>query len=210
LWRCHCTYNSGGFNGDDDLTIETIDVDLALNSFVHNSTAGNFTIEYILYCTPTLIAGITDDSPSCYGSDILFEATPVGEVNYEFFHDINLNGQLDMGESMQSGPSHIFTENNLLDSDVIAVIVSDSNGCTALSSTSVYVSAPDYASANKLTGTENTTALYETDGVIESCQTIESNADVDYDSAVEISLEIGFETINGSEIYIHIDGCDNN
>ena len=204
----NCTFNTG-FNSDDDLTVETIDVDLGLNSFVHNSTAGTFTIEYILYCTPTLIAGVNDDSPVCYGADINFEASPVGQTNYEFFQDLNLNGDVDLGESLQSGPSHLFTTGSLTDADVIGVVVTDSNACSDISTTTVYVSAIDYASANKLTGLEDGFADYETDGVIESCQTIGSNAVVDYDSQVEINLEIGFETINGSEIFIFIDGCDN-
>ncbi len=204
----NCTYNGGGFNGDDDLTIETINVDLGLNSFVHSSSAGDFTIEYILNCTPTLVAGLTDDTPTCYGVDINFEASPIGEPNYEFFHDINFNGDVDAGETIQSGTSHILTHTNILHEDVIGVVVTDSNGCSDISTTTVYVSAPDYASANKLTGSENDIAFYETDGVIESCQTINANANVEYDSQTEISLEIGFETINGSELFIYIDGCD--
>ena len=202
----NCTFNTG-FNSDDDLTNEIIDVNLGLNSFVHNSSAGTFTIEYILYCTPTLIAGLTDDSPACYGNDINFEASPIGESNYEFFHDLNKNGEMDSGESIQSGASHILTLNTLLNDDIIGVTVSDSNNCSVVSTTTVYVSAPDYASANKLTGTEDGTAFYETDGLIESCQTIGVNANVEYDSQTEISLEVGFETINGSELFIMIDGC---
>ena len=203
-----CIYDSGFF-GDDDLSQETIDVDLGMNSFVHNSSAGTFVVEYILHCTPTLIAEISDDSPKCYGTDINFEAVPLGETNYEFFHDINLNGELDPGESLQSGTSTTFTIANLVNNDVIGVVVTDNNACTDISTSSVYVSPQDYAYANMLTGSENGTADYETDGLIQSSQIIGPTAIVDYDSQVEISLEIGFETINGSEIFIFIDGCDN-
>ena len=67
----------------------------------------------------------------------------------------------------------------------------------------------DYASANKLTGIIATTSDFETNGSIESCQTIESNAVVDYDSQTDIILEIGFETKLGAQIEIFIDGCNN-
>ena len=204
----NCTFNTG-INSDDDLTQETIMVDLGLNSFIHSSSAGDFIIEYILYCTPTLIAGVSDDSPICYGNDINFEASPIGQSNYEFFHDVNLNGDIDAGESLQSSTNQNLTQGALVNGDVIGVVVTDDNGCTAISTTTVYVSAINYASANKLTGNEDGIADYETDGVIESCQVIGANAVVDYDSQVEINLEAGFETMNGSEVFIFIDGCDN-
>jgi len=73
-----------------------------------------------------------------------------------------------------------------------------SDGCVA-----------DYASANKLTGLTNASADFETNGAIESCQTIGASAVVDYDSQTEITLEAGFETEPGAVIEIFIDGCNN-
>jgi len=67
----------------------------------------------------------------------------------------------------------------------------------------------NYASANKLTGATDTAADFETNGEIESCQVIEANAIVDYDSQSEVTLEIGFETKVGAVIEIFIDGCNN-
>ncbi len=67
----------------------------------------------------------------------------------------------------------------------------------------------DYASANKLTGLADTSADFETNGVIESCQVIGVNAIVDYDSQSEVLLDVGFEVKIGAEIEIFIDGCNN-
>jgi len=67
----------------------------------------------------------------------------------------------------------------------------------------------NYASANKLTGVSNTSADFETNGVIESCQVIGASAVVDYDSQTEVNLEIGFEAKVGATIEIFIDGCNN-
>ncbi len=203
----NCTYNTG-INSDDDLTNETINVELGLNSFTHSSSAGDFIIEYILYCNPTLVAGISDDTPTCHGDPINFIASPSGESNYEFYHDINLNDQLDMGESLQSGLAENYTSTSFSNGDVIGLVVSDANGCTSQSLTTLYISAENYAGANKLVGTETAEIQYETDGVIESCQIIANPAVVVYNSATEISLETGFETINGVDVHIYIEGCD--
>jgi len=64
-----------------------------------------------------------------------------------------------------------------------------------------------YAGANKLIGTETGIADYETDGAIESIQTINPGAIIDYDSKTSIDLLHGFEVKQGGEIHIFIDGC---
>ncbi len=69
------------------------------------------------------------------------------------------------------------------------------------------VCPPDYAGANQLIGTETATADYETDGIIESIQLIDATAIVDYDSAIEINLLPGFETVLGAMFHAFIDGC---
>jgi len=69
---------------------------------------------------------------------------------------------------------------------------------------------PDYLFTGNggLTGTINNTEVYETDGEIESTQTIAETANVKYDSKVKISLNSGFCTINGATFSAYIDGCD--
>ena len=66
---------------------------------------------------------------------------------------------------------------------------------------------PDFAGGNALTGTETGTADYETDGVIESTQQILSNATVDYDSKLEISLNNDFEVDANADFHGFIEGC---
>lgn len=205
----NCSFNTGLLiNDDDHLFSETLDVSLGANTFTHTSSAGTFTIEYILYCQPLLVAGIADDSPACPGDDITFIASPIGETNYEFFMDTNANGIMDAGESLQSGSSTTYTSNTLLNGDIIALLVTDANGCTNVSTTTVYVSPTNYSGVNALTGVENGIADYETDGVIESTQIIGVSAIVDYDSEVEVHLLSGFETTNGCEFMAFIDGCN--
>ncbi len=205
----NCSFNTGLLiNDDDHLFSETLDVSLGANSFTHTSSAGTFTIEYILYCQPLLVAGIVDDSPACPGDDINFVATPSGETNYEFFLDINADGMLDSGESLQSGPSTTYVNNSLMNGDIIGLLVTDANGCTNISTTTVYISPTNYSGANALTGIESGIADYETDGVIESTQIIQATAIVDYDSGIEVNLLPGFQTNNGCEFMAFIDGCN--
>lgn len=68
---------------------------------------------------------------------------------------------------------------------------------------------PDYAAANKLLGTEPGTGGvdYETDGQIESSQSITGGL-VDYDSAIEICLDPGFEVLTPAVFNAFIDGCN--
>ncbi len=56
-------------------------------------------------------------------------------------------------------------------------------------------------------GTETATADYETDGSIESVQTINETAIVDYDSKIDITLKPNFEIIIGACFHAFIDGC---
>ena len=205
----NCTYDDGWwFNSDDDLSSETISVLLGDNSFVHSSSAGIFTIEYVLSCSPLLVAEIADDSPKCYGDNIEFVASPSGESNYEFFLDANGNNIIDAGESLQSGSSNIFNSTSLVNGDDIGVEITSSNGCSDISTTSVWVSPIHLSGADMLVGTVSGIADFETDGIIESIQTIDAGSVVDYDSQTEITLLSGFETINGCEFLAFIDGCD--
>lgn len=63
------------------------------------------------------------------------------------------------------------------------------------------------ANGNRLMGTETGTVDYETDGSLESEQTIDASAIVDYDSASDIILFPGFNTVPGALFRAFIDGC---
>jgi len=60
---------------------------------------------------------------------------------------------------------------------------------------------------NKLAGTQNTDATFESFGQIQSSQVITDNADLAYDSATFIQLESGFEILSGASLHIFINGC---
>jgi len=62
--------------------------------------------------------------------------------------------------------------------------------------------------ANQIDGVESSLADYETDGRIQSTQVIDTSAVVDYDSAIEIELLIGFEVRLSAEFLAFIDGCN--
>lgn len=68
----------------------------------------------------------------------------------------------------------------------------------------------DYAGPNALSGAQNTSADYETDGAIESSQVISGGSTVvDYDSGTSVTLTNGFEVDLGAVLNIFIDGCGN-
>lgn len=69
---------------------------------------------------------------------------------------------------------------------------------------------PDYLFGGNggLSGTVSDTQIYETDGGIESIQTIDATAVVEYDSKTKITLNSDFKTINGATFHAFIDGCD--
>ncbi len=69
---------------------------------------------------------------------------------------------------------------------------------------------PSYSSANgnALTGTESGMVTYQTDGIIESDQLIQSTAMVIYDSGTSIDLLSEFEVELGGEFTAEIGGCD--
>ncbi|NNF21963.1 MAG: hypothetical protein HKN67_08470, partial [Saprospiraceae bacterium] len=69
---------------------------------------------------------------------------------------------------------------------------------------------PDYAGPNALTGIQNVSEDFETDGIIESSQTITgASTIVDYDSGTYVELTSGFEVLLGAVFTAFIDGCGN-
>lgn len=66
---------------------------------------------------------------------------------------------------------------------------------------------PDYAGPNSLTGIQNTSIDFETNGLIESDQDISSGATVDYDSRTGILMQEDFQVRDGAVFHAFIDGC---
>jgi len=66
-----------------------------------------------------------------------------------------------------------------------------------------------YTGKDLLIGNVNDIKDYETDGIIESIQIIQTGATVDYDSNTEIILSTGFEVKTNADFNAFIDGCNN-
>jgi len=66
------------------------------------------------------------------------------------------------------------------------------------------------ANGNRLTVTQSVNADFETDGLLQSDQLINSNAVVDYDSKTQIDLLPGFTVLTGVTFNAFIDGCGGN
>jgi len=193
-------------SGDDDQVITTETVNFSSNAFSQATPNGDWIFTYSLSCAPTLIAGLGSNLPLCSGEVAVFTATPSGESNYNFFKDMNLNGQLDAGESLQNGNLENFSSMNLIQNDVIGIEVADVNGCTSYSYTTVQII--NFTNLNALTGTELSIADYETNDTIQSTQLIKPSATVDYDAAKQICLGPGFEVESGAVFSAFIDGCN--
>ncbi len=174
---------------------------------------------------PDLMATIMNDSPQCVGDNITIMVMPTGQTDYTFFIDANNDMIPDPSEVLQSSMSNALVSNTLQDNDVITIIVSNTNTNCAdtvtttvstlpLSDPSCSACPPDYqfvasgGTFGGLTGTEPGIADYETDGIIESVQTITATAKVDYDSKISILMDPTFEVILGAEFHAFIDGCN--
>lgn len=196
---------------DEYQTITTETISMTGGTFTHtNSTTGNFVITYTMSCLPTIFtANISDDSPTCLGQTVNFVATPAGEANYEFFLDANGNGAMDTGESsLQNGSMETYDSSAFTNGDIIGVIITRTNGCSDVSTTTPVISPANYAGPDMLIGTQIAIADYETDGILESIQLIDANAVVDYDSKISVELLPGFESQLGAILEAFIDGCN--
>lgn len=197
-----CDFNSG----DDDQVISTETINFSTNTFTQSTPNGDWVFTYSLSCAPTLVAGLSSNLPLCSGEAVTFTASPSGEVNYTFFLDANTNGQLDTGETVQSGTTESFTSTTLPAGTEVGIEVTDSNGCTNLSFVTVqYI---NFTGTNALVGTETGIADYETNDAIESTQTIDATAVVDYDAVQQICLDAGFEVAQGAIFSAFLDGCN--
>lgn len=159
---------------------------------------------------PTMIV-LSTDAPRCPGTTTTVTASPAGMTNYSFFIDNNVNGVMDVGEGVQSGTSNTYNSTTFTDGDLLGVVMTDGNSCESIDVIVVPVLPTDYAFSGSggLTGVELGSVDYETDGIIESTQRIDFSSIVDYDSAIEVHLLPGFETILGAQFEAFIDGCDN-
>jgi beta-glucanase (GH16 family) len=152
------------------------------------------------------------ESKICGNATGFATASPGGMDTYTFFIDANLNGNMDANEQVQTGSSATYTGSTLALGSVVGVIAENLFGCTQTVTTIVTDAPQDYAfgSNGGLTGTESGTVHYETDGEIESRQTIASfSADVDYDSGKSVLLLPTFEVLSGAQFHAYIEGCSN-
>lgn len=201
--------------GDDHCSSNIENVMIGSNTFTHTSGAGTFIFEYVLTCSPDIfVAGLSDDSPACPGELIEFIASPIGEAQYDFFIDVNNNGELDPTETiLQSGTNHIYTDASLTSGSVLGVQVTreDASGnliCTDISTAAPVISPLSYSGMYMLTGNQGGVADYEANGIIESNQIIDNTGQVDYDSQVSIELLPNFEVQLGALFEAFIDGCN--
>jgi len=117
---------------------------------------------------------------------------------------ITYTAQNDINSPACTYTSQVDWNGTILQSDLSAWSGSASGQCGIMTGCE-----PEYtmANGNRLMGTEIGVADYETDGTLESEQTIEATATVDYDSASDILLLPGFNTVPGALFVAFIDGC---
>ena len=194
-----------------DASVSDSSVDNLLFLFAPNSFTDDvyYFDNFEKYCITTPMT-VTSDPAQCPGTTNTVEVLPAGMPSYTFFVDANLNGAMDMGEQVQSGASNTYSSTTFVDGDVVGVFVEDGNACESYTSIVISTLPTDYtfAGSGGLTGVESGIADYETDGAIESIQTIDVSAIVDYDSAIEVNLLPDFETLLGAQFEAFIDGCN--
>ncbi len=157
--------------------------------------SGSFDYTYVIVNVGTgMIVGIDMDS------DLSNAATyPAG--NYKVY-GLSYDNTAMLGSYV--GGSFSSLQNDLA---LLTICGNLSTNCLEVEIIGMSLCPPDYAAGNALTGTETGTAVYETDGAIESTQIIGATAIIDYDSATSIELNPGFETILGALFHAFIDGC---
>jgi len=111
-------------------------------------------------------------------------------------------------ETSNSITSYVGGSFSAFQTDVLNLVV-----CSAFSTNTITLDIestsncpPDYAGPNSLT-LDNTGQDYETDGAIESTQTIKTGVTVKYDSGTSITLNQPFEVELGATFDAFIDGC---
>lgn len=192
--------------GVSDTSVDNLLLLFAPNSFTNDVY---YFDNFEKYCVTTPMM-VTSDSAQCPGTINTVEVIPAGMPSYTFFIDANANGAMDNGEQVQTGLSNSYSSTAFVDGDIVGVLVENGNACESFASVVVSTLPIDYtfAGSGGLTGVESGVADYETDGAIESTQTIDVSAIVDYDSAIEVNLLPDFETLLGAQFEAFIDGCN--
>ncbi|MEZ4985255.1 MAG: SdrD B-like domain-containing protein [Saprospiraceae bacterium] len=90
-----------------------------------------------LYSNPN--ATLSNSGAACAGESITFTAMPAGASSYTFFEDLNSNGMLDGGETLQSGVNNTYSSSSLANGDVISVLITDANTCTDVATSTAVV-----------------------------------------------------------------------
>jgi len=199
-----CDFNSG----DDDRTQTVVTVDFGNNQFTQSTSNGTFTFTYRLYCTPAWTAELVDDSPKCPGDSVTFIGSPPAQGTYKYYLDADKDGQLVAGELLQSSTIETYRTTAINDGDHIGLVIDAGGGCTDTLIRVITMKSPNYAGAQRLTGTLSGYHDYETNGHIESVQILDGTSVVDYDAGLSISLFEGFEVQSGAVFEAFIDGCN--
>jgi len=208
-----CIYSSV-FDDDFSSTLENID--FFSNSFTHSSSAGTFSFTYNVFCTPIDVPMLTvvGDSLLCIdGSQGELNLTASnGSAPYSLDFTIN-NGSGQNTSTDSSGNALLLHSTHTAGSFLYKFNkITDNEGCVTLldENYSLFVSPEDYSinGYGQLSGIVDYNADFETNGVIDATQIIQSSTQVDYDSGIEINLLPGFEVKNGAVFLAFIDGCN--
>lgn len=221
-------YRVKAVNGNSD-HYSNVAYGLTPNIICGSTTALNFSAGGLI-TTPFSIVGVPTSIPSCQ-TDVPITVTVVGDFDntWEIADILGEDGTTVLGTTGvatvcdNTGATTAFTisasqynswaaDGTITlyigpDPDIGDICFSNTvEGCADLC-VPAPACPPKYTGANQLTGIQSVVADFETDGVLESDQTI--NANVDYDSGTEINLLAGFEVLIGKVFNAFIDGCGN-
>lgn len=117
-----------------------------------------------------ILVSLAVSALDCTDNSLTYTASALDVTNYEFFLDDNKNGQVDVGESLQSGTSNTFVENTFAEGEVLSVLVT--NGLdTGRTSVAVPV-------RSDITNPEFTNCLASYNSVLNLCDEYILDADV--------------------------------
>ena len=120
------TNNSGGGGeGGSNYIISTAINVSNLGGIATSSEIRNDGSVKILSNSMGLQVNLTTQPINCGDETITYLATAANATNYEFFQDVNRNGLVDNGESLQTGSGNAYTNNTLITGKVLSVIATD-------------------------------------------------------------------------------------
>lgn len=156
-----------------------------------NTVNGDFCLELIDFATPYM------ETPLSVGVQV--NCTGIGSAQLS----ILVSGG--SGNYTMQGDGSAATFNSGY--EYVVVATDNVTGCQQSAIGIVDCGVSDCLPTITLTGTETTTAIYQTSDRIISDQIIEATADLEYDAANCIELNPGFETQLGAIFHAKIDGC---